>query len=1126
MAKRTISTRLAVEGESEYKKGIASCNSELSTLKSNLALTESAFKGQANTISALSAKGDALSAMYEKQKQKVGALEAALANAQAAQAGYSDRVAMAKENIERCEKALETLKDSTGDTSEEQAALTAELEKWNSELEEAKAYQEAAEKGVNGWQKQLNYANVDLNNLSAEIAKNNQYLDEAKKSADGCAKSIDQYGKETEEAANKSKKFGDKSKNAVDSLASALAAAGITATVKEIGQTLLECSDAAARFEAAIAKIATIADTSKMSLEDISSEIITLSGKTAQSSVALSEAVYSAISAGVDTAHAVEFVEKATRLAAGGFTESQTAVDVLTTALNAYGLSVAETERVSDILITTQNLGKTTVNELAASVGKVIPLAAAYGVEMDNLGAAYAVLTANGVATAEAGTYLKAILNELGNSGSTVAKVLKEQTGTSFAGLVANGSSLGDVLDILGQSVEGDATAFNELWSSTEAGVGALSIFNKGADNFNAVLGEMQDSAGATSDAYETMANTTEFARQRMEVATENLKAAIGEQLAPTLNTLYDAGSEAFGWATEFVEENPWVVTAISALVVGIGVLAAGVTVVTAATAAWNAVLLANPAGLVVAGVMALVSALTFLAFSMGSADAETRELTKSIKESKAAYDDLTESMEQERRSTASLVSALKNALETEEKSAAQKEVILAMVADLNEAVPELGLSYDAMSDSINMTAESLDALVESAAKQEEYEAQVARLSELEVEREDINARLAAVQEEYNAALQIGSENIYYLAYSVSQLTQAQAENEEQIKNLEEASSEYGAWQQASAQATNEMTATVNGLVSEIDALQIAYDDSKQKAMESIESQLGLFNSLDGTAKTSIGNLIGTLSGQIEYMDTYAANIQRAMEMGVDEGLVRELSDGSEESAQILAAIVQGGEKEIQALNEKFAQVEEGKEKFSTTVAEMETDFSNKMTDLENRIKETTERLDVSIEAGAAGAATIQGYINGAEGMRGELVAKYDSLAAAANQAYKSRLDINSPSRVFREDGKNSMLGAIEGAEEERPHLEDTYENAAQSAIEAFERGMPSNTIEPSFSAISERQTRAIVNATREAAKNDRKGGFTFAPTYNSPKALSASEMARKSRNDVRAIILKMGGTE
>ena len=175
MAKRTISTRLAVEGESEYKKGIASCNSELSTLKSNLALTESAFKGQANTISALSAKGDALSAMYEKQKQKVGALEAALANAQAAQAGYSDRVAMAKENIERCEKALETLKDSTGDTSEEQAALTAELEKWNSELEEAKAYQEAAEKGVNGWQKQLNYANVDLNNLSAEIAKNNQY---------------------------------------------------------------------------------------------------------------------------------------------------------------------------------------------------------------------------------------------------------------------------------------------------------------------------------------------------------------------------------------------------------------------------------------------------------------------------------------------------------------------------------------------------------------------------------------------------------------------------------------------------------------------------------------------------------------------------------------------------------------------------------------------------------------------------------------------------------------------------------------------------------------------------------------------------------------------------------------
>ena len=150
-------------------------------------------------------------------------------------------------------------------------------------------------------------------------------------------------------------------------------------------------------------------------------------------------------------------------------------------------------------------------------------LASAYNVQMDNLGAAYAVLTANGVATAESGTYLKSMLKELGDSGTQVAAVLKQQTGKSFADLMSGGASLGDVLQILGDSVGGNTTAFNELWSSTEAGTGALSILGSGADNFNAVLGSMQNSAGATAAAYDKMANTTEHAQKRMTNAFDKM---------------------------------------------------------------------------------------------------------------------------------------------------------------------------------------------------------------------------------------------------------------------------------------------------------------------------------------------------------------------------------------------------------------------------------------------------------------------------------------------------------------------------------------------------------------------------------------------------------------------------
>ena len=616
----------------------------------------------------------------------------------------------------------------------------------------------------------------------------------------------------------------------------------------------------------------------------------------------------------------------------------------------------------------------------------------------------------------------------------------------------------------------------------------------------------MQNSAGATSAAYGTMADTTEFAEQRMNTALENLKITIGTQLNPALEKLYNTGASAFEWASDFVEENPWIVSAISALVIGIGTLAAGVTIATAATAAFNAVLAANPVGLVVAGVVAATAALAAFCLSIGAADEDTRAFTESLEETKTAYEELSASMEEEQAATAATADSLKSLLEVEEKSAAQKAAISEMVAKLNEDVPNLGLAYDAASDSINMTTEALDALVEHAAAQEEYEAQVARLSELYTEQAEITARLEEAQAALAEAQETGSGNTRTLQNNIDELTASLEDNQAQIAALEEESAEFGEWQEKSAQATQEMQSTVSGLISEMEALQTAYEDSHAKAVESIEGQLGLFNELDGSAKTSIDNLIETLKGQVSYMETYAANIQKAMELGVDEGLVKKLSDGSEESAQILAAIVAGGEDEIAALNEQLAKVEEGKNAFGDAVAEMETDFSDKMADIEKRMQECVDELDVSVEAGAAGAATIEGYIEGAESMRSSLVSTYRSLARAANNAYKSELDIHSPSRVFKEDGRNTIRGDIEGAEEMRGELERTYESLAQSAIRAYERGQPKGT-EAEAVAAQQKQTAALVAAA--AGKQD--GG---APVYQ----FHVDKMEVRDDEDVRRV--------
>ena len=171
--------------------------------------------------------------------------------------------------------------------------------------------------------------------------------------------------------------------------------------------------------------------------------------------------------------------------------------------------------------------------------------------------------------------------------------------------------------------------------------------------------------------------------------------------------------------------------------------------------------------------------------------------------------------------------------------------------------------------------------------------------------------------------------------------------------------------------------------------------------MESINSQMGLFEEMDGSAKTSIDSLIDTLKGQVSYLETYGENIQKAMELGVDQRLVKKLSDGSEESAQILDAIVNGGAEDIAALNEQLSKVEEGKENFSSTVAGMETEFDKTMETLEKDMKDTIKNMDLKDDAYSAGWNNIQGLIDGTAAQKQALIQKYAEMGKAALAAYK-----------------------------------------------------------------------------------------------------------------------------
>lgn len=314
----------------------------------------------------------------------------------------------------------------------------------------------------------------------------------------------------------------------VGSLTKVVAAAGIG---KMLGSTFT----GGTAFESAMAKVGTIADTTKMPLESLSSQVLQVSGDMHIGANEIAEAAYQAISAGQDTGNAVAFAGKASMLAKAGFTSSASAVDILTTSLNAYSKGADEAGHVSDVLLTTQNLGKTSVDELAGNMGRVIPLAAAYNVSLENLSSGLAIMTANGIATAEASTYTKSMLNELGDTGSNVGKILQQQTGKSFAELNADGKSLGDVLQILYDKVGGNATEFAGLWSSVEAGTGALSLASSGADKFNGVLQQMQADSNLTQTAYDTMTDTMAYKLDGVKTNAQNLGTALFDAVSGRL---------------------------------------------------------------------------------------------------------------------------------------------------------------------------------------------------------------------------------------------------------------------------------------------------------------------------------------------------------------------------------------------------------------------------------------------------------------------------------------------------------------------------------------------------------------------------------------------------------------
>jgi TP901 family phage tail tape measure protein len=371
-----------------------------------------------------------------------------------------------------------------------------------------------------------------------------------------------------------------------------------------IGVFFTKVTREASQFETAFAEVLTLVDETTFNVERLSDALQEQAILFGSDDPLQAAAAYQIISAGAESAaEAIEILDASNRLAVGGVTEVSIAADGLTTILNAYGGSVTSASEASDVLFVGMRAGKTTIEELSTSLGRVVPLAASTGVSFEELVASVSALTTGGISTREAVTGVRAVLASVAKP-TKEASDLAEKLGINFtaAGLESQGfaSFLQEVVTATGGSTE----ELSLLFGGVEALLPILALAGEAGDSFTEILEQMQDSTGATEEAFNKMTNTFGFQAGRFQQVLGEPLQAVGNALTAVLTP-----------AMRFVADN------FEALSRGATVFASGITVAllpailslvpaaasaTAGFIAMAAAFAATPFGLALATVTAL----------------------------------------------------------------------------------------------------------------------------------------------------------------------------------------------------------------------------------------------------------------------------------------------------------------------------------------------------------------------------------------------------------------------------------------------------------------------------------------------------------------------------------------
>lgn len=1111
--------------------------------------------------------------------------------------------------IEATRKKLETLQQQYDNIQKE----ISETEGFSSDLENKLLNKkQAIEKTSSALEQQtqkaqqmgaaLQDAGVDTKNLAGETDRLTAEIQDLKQEQQGV---IDQ-----------AEAMGNSGAEAIQAFQESLIASTIQDTLQEIYEGMQACADASIEFESALTGVDKTTDLTEAELAALSAAVKQLSTDipvTTEEMLGIAEV---AGQLGIEKENLLDFATVMSMLSTATTMAADEGATMLAQFANITQMDPSKYSNLASAIVALGNSYATTeqkITEMSQGIAASASLAGMSEADMLGISAAVSSLGIESQMGSTAvskliSTLMTAVetgegLEEFANIANMSAEEFAQAWGDNAAGALQSFIvGLSDT-DRLGQSAIVTLTELGITESRMQRTI--LSLSNSGdllTQTISTANQAWRQNTALTEEAEKRYA-TTASQQQMMHNAFNNLKVAIGDNYTPALRGLYSVTTDVTVAFTEFVENNPALVRAVSAAIGVVGLATAGLAAYTVGAnlaAAASKLFAKSVPGLnvilgVTAGVAALAAGVAALTAIEESETQQLRELTEAsradyaqLQATKAEYEqacavygatsqeaqylawrvnDLTESYEANKQSlteyveeneaayesmmsmldanraayneidtyettTLALVHRLQKLASQTDQTIATQEEMKAIIAELNEVVPELALSYEDVVGGVTDYALAIEATVKAQAAQQRYEANQQYMIEAlnaqtdaQLRLEDATQQQAAAQERLNEA-QVAFQALKDAALAEDptgrslagimqselyfELTAAQdayakytAEVEQWQGAIDTAASKYEEYlsdQVAYVEAvydasgsTAELNERISSTISEMEALAEAYALAYNAALESVQGQYAIWDEAAEVVATSAGTINSAIESQVTYWQDYNTNLQELTERSKDiEGLgemISSFADGSADSVNAIAGMSTATDEELVSMVADWQALQAEQKQVAESIAELNENFSAEVDAMAASLAEDIEAMNLSEEAAASGRNTIQGFIDGATDMLPQVEAAYSRIGDAALNSIDRALNINSPSKEMEWRAEMTWAGYINQTKAMESEIVAAMSEAAMLGAKAVEvqataESLPSSAIATEAAAPMETSSLPPVYVTVNVAGN------------------------------------------